>query len=95
MSKFASGIKKRQGGDTGSNHWLCGKYGAGDRPARLLPLLGNTANKWIPYAQKLPSADPVKDEFRAEFEAQMEVLKSQLDAMEMEEEGEVILASLK
>lgn len=95
MSKFARGMKKGKVVKQGDVIGYVGSTGLATGPHVCYRFWKN-GTQVDPYRQELPEADPIKEEYKEDFEAKMVKLKERLDKLPVVEkrEEEVHLASV-
>ncbi|AEV33712.1 metalloendopeptidase-like membrane protein [Owenweeksia hongkongensis DSM 17368] len=96
MSKFAKGTKKGRIVKQGDIIGYVGSTGLATGPHVCYRFWKN-GKQVDPYSQKLPEADPIKEKYKADYEAQMTVLKARLDKLPVEgaeTDPEIHLASV-
>jgi murein DD-endopeptidase MepM/ murein hydrolase activator NlpD len=94
MSKFASGMRKGKVVKQGDVIGYVGSTGLATGPHVCYRFWVN-GRQVDPYQQDLPDAEPIKKEYQTQYTQYMQVLKKELDAIEIkaEEESSVHYAS--
>ena len=96
MSKFAKGMRKGKIVKQGDVIGYVGSTGLATGPHVCYRFWKN-GKQVDPYRQQLPEADPIKEKYKAEFEAKMNILKVRLDKLPVdggEAETEVHMAAV-
>lgn len=95
MSRFAKGMKKGRVVKQGDVIGYVGSTGLATGPHVCYRFWKN-GKQVDPYRQELPEADPIKEEYKQDFESKMVGLKARLDKLQIvkEEQEEVHLASI-